>query len=223
MANKPTQRCPKDFSACREFPLEVPHYLTRLRLIAPSNNQGWLMTRIWKSTFCSMDPRENEDHRRLFKLLDRISTNRRESDLDETNALLDELLEYTFDHFSREEKAMAACAYPSSVQHAKEHVAMRQAFIESLRKVTKGSMTIPDFVRHLKESFIYHFERDDMIWVCWQQHQGKEQDLVAMDRLDALAMTDPWENLEPPAGIELATSRLQSCFRPFGPLGEQGG
>ena len=147
------------------------------------------MLRHWKSTFCSMDPRVNEDHRSLFKLLDLVSTHRRESDLDEFNALLDQLLEYTFDHFTREERAMEACGYPGALQHSKEHAAMRKALIESLRKVVKGSIAIPAFVRHLKESFSYHFETDDMTWVCWQQGQAKERELAAMDRPDARGPT----------------------------------
>lgn len=176
---QPAGRPPQDLECGREFLLVEPHYWIRLILLPGA--QGWLMLRHWKSTFCSMDPRLNEDHRSLFKLLDRLSTHRRESDLDDLNALLDQLLEYTFDHFTREERAMAAFEYPNAAQHSREHVVMRKAFIESLRKVAKGSMTIPAFVRHLKESFTYHFETDDMTWVCWQQRRAKEPDPAARD------------------------------------------
>jgi hemerythrin len=128
-----------------------------------------------------MEPQVDQDHRTLFKLLDRVSTHRRESDIDDINQLLDQLLEYTFDHFAREESAMKARDYPRMAQHSKEHVAMRKAFIESLRKVVKGSMAIPVFIQHLKESFTYHFETEDMTWVCWQQrHRAKESDSATL-------------------------------------------
>jgi len=130
------------------------------------------MVRQWESSFCSMDPQIDEDHRTLFKLLDQVATHRRESDLEELNPLLDQLLEYTFDHFTREETAMRASGYPRLTPHAEQHLAMRKAFIESLKQVAKGDMVIPTFIRHVKESFTYHFERDDMTFVAWR-HQNQ--------------------------------------------------
>ncbi len=130
------------------------------------------MSRYWKSSFCSLDPQVDEDHRALFRLLDRVATHRRESDAEELNALLDQLLDHTFDHFAREERAMRASGYPHGSRHIQEHQAMRKAFIESLRQVVKGDMAIPAFIKHLRESFTYHFETDDMSFVTWQkQHR----------------------------------------------------
>jgi hemerythrin-like metal-binding protein len=132
------------------------------------------MNRHWKDSFGSMDPRVDEDHRALFKLLDQVSTHRRDSDVEDLNPLLDQLLEHTFDHFAREEKAMESWGYPEHALHSKEHQAMRKSFIESLRQVVKGSMAIPVFVQHVKESFTYHFETEDMLFVCWQQRADRE-------------------------------------------------
>ena len=116
-----------------------------------------------------MDPRVDQDHRALFKLLDRVSTHRRDSDLEDLNPLLDQLLEYSFEHFAREESSMEAWNYPRSAQHSEAHQAMRKAFIESLRQVVKGSLAIPVFLQHIKESFTYHFEMEDMLFICWQR------------------------------------------------------
>lgn len=127
------------------------------------------MSRYWKPTFRSMDARIDEDHRALFKLLDQLATHRRESDLDDLNDLLDQLLEYTFDHFAHEERVMSEEGYPRRAEHADTHAAMRKAFIEALRRVAEGSMALSTFVQHLKESFTYHFEREDMLFVCWRQ------------------------------------------------------
>jgi hemerythrin len=132
------------------------------------------MSRYWRSSFCSLDPQVDADHRALFRLLDQVATHRRESDAGELNQLLDRLLEYTFDHFAREERAMRAYGYPQGSRHTQEHQAMRKAFIESLRRVVKGDMALPAFIKHLRESFTYHFETDDMRFVTWQrQHQGQ--------------------------------------------------
>jgi hemerythrin-like metal-binding protein len=132
------------------------------------------MKRHWKDSFCSMDPRVDQDHRTLFKLLDQVATHRRDSDVEDLNPLLDQLLEYTFDHFAREEKAMATWGYPQQAHHSTEHLAMRKSFIESLRQVVKGGMAIPVFIQHVKESFTYHFETEDMLFVCWQQQTDRE-------------------------------------------------
>lgn len=129
------------------------------------------MSRQWKSSFCSQDPQIDEDHRALFKLLDRLATHRRESDLEDLNRLLDQLLEYTFAHFFREEEAMLASGYPKLARHAEQHEAMRKALIESLRTVARGQLALPTFIQHLKDSFTYHFETDDMTFVTWEKAQ----------------------------------------------------
>jgi len=124
-----------------------------------------------------MDPQVDEDHRALFRLLDRLATHRRESDIEDLNPLLDELMEYTFVHFAREEGAMKARNYPRLANHSEQHQVMRKALIESLRQVAKGNLVIPVFIQHIKDSFSYHFETDDMTFVTWQrQHQVKASD-----------------------------------------------
>jgi hemerythrin-like metal-binding protein len=132
------------------------------------------MTRYWKPIYCSTDPRVDEDHRTLFKLLDRLATLRRESDTEDLNQVLDQLLVYTFEHFAREERAMEESGYPRRGRHSEEHVAVRKALIEALRQVMRGDMGIPVFVGHLKESLTYHFETADLPFVTWQLHHQEE-------------------------------------------------
>ncbi len=40
-----------------------------------------------------------------------------------------------------------------------------------MRQVAKGEMVIPSFIQHVKKSFTFHFEGDDMTFVCWAQEQ----------------------------------------------------
>jgi hemerythrin-like metal-binding protein len=129
------------------------------------------MTRAWNESCSALDARLDEDHRSLFSLLDRVAAYRKDSDLADINLLLDQLLEHSFDHFAREEKAMETRGFPHSEQHARDHQALRKAFIEALRRVTKGTMTLPVFIRQIKESFSYHFEVEDMAFIRWQQEQ----------------------------------------------------
>lgn len=127
------------------------------------------MRRRRETAFSSMDPRIDADHLTLFKLLDRLGTQRRASDIDELNPLLDQLLEHTFDHFTREEQMMRTWDYAGTAGHVQEHEAMRKAFIESLRRVVKGDQAVPAFIQHARESFTYHFETADMVFTHWLQ------------------------------------------------------
>lgn len=130
------------------------------------------MSRQWKSSFCSLDPQVDEDHRTLFWLLDRLATHRREFDLDGLNPLLDQLIEYTFAHFTREEAVMQTSGYPELSNHAELHATLRKALLESVRQVAKGDVAIHLFIQQTKERFIRHFEADDLSFVAWQQqHQ----------------------------------------------------
>lgn len=128
-----------------------------------------LMRRRRETAFSAMDSRIDADHLALFKLLDRMATHRRATDLDELNLLLDQLLDHTFGHFAREEQTMRAWGYPGAARHAQEHEAMRTAFIESLRRVVKGGLSTPAFLQHAKESFTYHFDTADMVFIHWLQ------------------------------------------------------
>jgi hemerythrin-like metal-binding protein len=121
-----------------------------------------------------LDPQVDEDHRTLFWLLDRLATHRREFDLDGLNPLLDQLIEYTFAHFTREEAVMQAVDYPELPNHADLHLSIRRALIESVRQVAKGDLAIHVFIQQTKERFTRHFEADDLSFVAWQQHhQGQ--------------------------------------------------
>jgi len=127
------------------------------------------MRRRRETAFSSTDPRIDADHLALFKLLDRMGTHRRASDVDELNPLLDQLLDHTFDHFTREEQLMRTRGYAGAAGHIQEHEAMRKAFIESLRRVVKGDQAVPAFIQHARESFTYHFETADMVFIHWLQ------------------------------------------------------
>jgi hemerythrin len=56
--------------------------------------------------------------------------------------------------------------------HADQHQAMRKALLESLREVARGGLAIPVFIQHIKDSFSYHFETDDMTYIAWRKSQN---------------------------------------------------
>lgn len=133
------------------------------------------MTRHWKPACRSLDPQVDADHQTLFKLLDEVATQRRESDADGLNGLLDQLLEHTFEHFAREEALMASQGYPRLEAHVQSHQDLREAFLEALRQAVHDRMPLPAFIEHVRESFVVHFETEDMTFIGWRQqtlHHG---------------------------------------------------
>ena len=66
--------------------------------------------------------------------------------------------------------------------------AMRRAFIESLRRVVKGDLSVPAFIEHAKESFTYHFDTADMVYIHWLQaiEQFEIEALISNGEIAAL-------------------------------------
>lgn len=129
------------------------------------------MTRNWKPSCRSLDPQVDADHQTLFRLLDEVATQRRESDAEGLNTLLDQLLEHTFEHFAREEALMAGEGYPRLEAHVQSHQALRDAFLEALRQVVHDRMPLPAFIHQARESFVVHFETEDMTYIAWRQQE----------------------------------------------------
>lgn len=126
----------------------------------------------WRKAFRSTVHVLDEDHILLFQLFNHIESLgnlKREGDLAEVNRSIDTLLEYALSHCAREEQTMREAGYPAAELHAHKHLCMRECFIEVLRPLTAGEITIPTFVRLVRGQFIKHFMREDFLFVKWAQ------------------------------------------------------
>jgi len=130
----------------------------------------------WRKAFHSTVHVIDTEHAHLFELFNRLEAQaelRRSADLDEANRSIDELLGYVVDHCAREEQAMREVDYPGLDQHALHHTWMREAFIEILRPLTAGEITLSTFVRLIRGQLIQHFMREDFRFVKWERLQSK--------------------------------------------------
>jgi hemerythrin-like metal-binding protein len=120
------------------------------------------MARHGDSSFCCLDARINEEHRALFKLLDQIATHRRKTDREDLELLLKRLLEHTLHHFAHEESLMRTSRYANSLAHLRQHRSISNIIRDALGQVARGLMISPVEIARIKETYTFHFKRDDL-------------------------------------------------------------
>lgn len=128
----------------------------------------------WRRAFHSTHPALDRDHAFLFRLFNRLEAFdalRRQDDHAETNDLIGELLEYSVAHCAREEATMRQAGYPGLEGHIQSHECMRECFIEILRSLTAGGISLPTFARLVRGQFLKHFMKDDYPFAAWARRQ----------------------------------------------------
>ena len=134
----------------------------------------------WRKAFHSTVHVIDAEHAHLFELFNRLEVQgglKRAGDLDEVNRSIDELLDYVIDHCAREEQAMREAGYPDLEQHTSHHAYIRETFIEMLRPLTSGQISLATFVRLIRGHFIKHFMREDFRFVKWERLQDRRGQL----------------------------------------------
>ena len=109
----------------------------------------------WKE-FYSVGCRELDDqHKRVLGIInDLYAALQSGREREEIKGLLDRLVQYTMDHFQREEELMEERGYPEVAQHKTIHVQMTQKTID-LRKCF-GAVSGQDLLVFLKEWWVNH-------------------------------------------------------------------
>ncbi|RDE22957.1 hemerythrin [Motiliproteus coralliicola] len=102
----------------------------------------------------------DNDHKRLFELLDAFYTAAvyQKGEAFE-QAALKELVDYTNEHFAREEKEMDAHEYPDSVEHKRQHQEMRDKVAEVA--VNYGSSSAEELAIYLRDWLNNHIKKTD--------------------------------------------------------------
>lgn len=80
---------------------------------------------VWRDQLSVGSPEIDEDHQRLIGFVNALHDAVTEAQSEKVvSRILMELIEYTRDHFAREEKVMKACNYPDLERHQKIHAAL---------------------------------------------------------------------------------------------------
>ena len=129
----------------------------------------------WSKAFLSNNATLDEEHAELFRLLNRLESldhPDRNVDPEEFQRNVEELLEYTTQHCSREERIMVSAGYPGAEVHAAEHIALRGSLLDLLQPVTAGQGTIATFSKEARGLFLQHFQKEDMAYLRWVGEQS---------------------------------------------------
>ncbi|GAB3454558.1 bacteriohemerythrin [Insolitispirillum peregrinum] len=80
---------------------------------------------VWRDQLSVGAPEIDKDHKQLIEFVNQLNDAVTEAQSEKVvGKILLELIEYTRDHFSREEKVMAAAGYPDLDRHRKIHLAL---------------------------------------------------------------------------------------------------
>ena len=117
----------------------------------------------WKDSYSVGVESIDNDHKKLLGMINQLQTAAHYS-TDDTmvETILNELIDYTKYHFSREEGLMTESNYPNTQQHKQQHVEMItqvERFICEYRK--NGTHTIDDVIQYLKSWLINHINGCD--------------------------------------------------------------
>lgn len=94
-----------------------------------------LPTIIWQNEYATNIPVIDSQHRKLFEIYNEMAAHINDHGINGVNALITELIRYTREHFTYEEKLMQKFAYSGCAEHMEEH----NDFIEKLMELVHGN------------------------------------------------------------------------------------
>lgn len=129
----------------------------------------------WKESYSvGLDSIDN-DHKKLLGMINQLQTASHYTTDDKMiECILDDLIDYTKYHFSREEKIMHDCEYPELEAHKKLHrdmINQVSAFIDEYR--VHNTRTIDDVTQYLKSWLINHINGSDKEYIPYLKNIAK--------------------------------------------------
>ncbi len=105
----------------------------------------------------------DNDHKKLLGMINQLQTAAHyHTDDDMIENILNELIDYTKYHFTREEGLMQECGYPDLEEHKKQHTSMIAQVTDFIDKYrTDGTRTADDVAQYLKAWLINHIDGTD--------------------------------------------------------------
>lgn len=98
---------------------------------------------VWNDEYSVGIPEIDEQHRRLFDLINRLYDETMQGRSDEVlGTTLKELVDYTQTHFGFEEKLMQAAAYPAFREHQQEHIRLVKEVSDFIAKTPHKSRNV---------------------------------------------------------------------------------
>ena len=106
----------------------------------------------------------DEDHKKLLSLINQLQTAAHyQTDSTLIESTLNDLVDYTKYHFSREEQLMEKNNYPDLAEHKEQHTAMVKKVTEFINEYrADNTRTIDNVISYLKTCLINHIKGTDL-------------------------------------------------------------
>ena len=125
----------------------------------------------WKDFYSVGEPSLDAQHQQivgvineLFEAIDKKSAQQ------VIKPILDRLAKYTFEHFEREEEAMAAVEYPDLAEHKALHDKIRQTTLDF--KDSADFVTEHNLLNFLKQWWLGHIQTEDKKYAPYMELLG---------------------------------------------------
>jgi len=143
----------------------LPWVLIAMLIIIPIIHDKIVAKRFvkWNDSYSVGIESIDNDHKKLLGMINQLQTaSHYTTDEGMVDDILNELVDYTKYHFSREEDMMKECDYPNFEVHKQQHeimIAKAVDFINAYRHHDKG--TVEDVIQYLKSWLINHINGCD--------------------------------------------------------------
>ncbi|MBT4165994.1 hemerythrin family protein [archaeon] len=107
----------------------------------------------------------DEQHKKLFEIINRAHEGAINKDKKEGNDVLNELIEFVRVHFSTEEKYFEKCNYSGAKEHIAEHLKLTEKVLKFKNDFDKGECDCSAFLDFLKSWIEEHLKVMDMKYV----------------------------------------------------------
>jgi hemerythrin-like metal-binding protein len=160
------------------FTHPLPWILIGVLLVIPVIHDRIVSNRFvtWKDSYSVGIEAIDQDHKKLLGMINALQTAAHyHTDDDLIEKTLNELVDYTRYHFSREEELMQANAYPDFEAHRQQHRVMVEQvskFIDEYR--VDKTRTIDNVTLYLKTWLINHINGSDQQYAPFLRERGVE-------------------------------------------------
>ncbi len=116
----------------------------------------------------------DEQHKQLIQLINKLYEAKKEGrDKEILQQILDELINYSFVHFTTEEKNFIRFRYENTVQHQRSHSGFVDKITEFKEAYYDGSATLSDdILEFLRDWLINHIKGEDRKYIDFFQEKG---------------------------------------------------
>ncbi|HVN47704.1 MAG TPA: bacteriohemerythrin [Bacteroidota bacterium] len=118
---------------------------------------------LWDNTFSVHIKEIDEQHKKLVNLINSLYDAMKAGKGKEVlHHILDELIDYTKNHFSKEEKMMGQYGYPTAALHKMEHDKFTKKVLTMQNDLEKGNAVLSmDVLQFLKDWLLQHIQKTD--------------------------------------------------------------